>query len=132
MAVVTTIFAYEAAFGGQTYTVTNKGMHEVDFEYGGQSISDWLSNPLPTFKAVVDREVKVKIRLREVKTLPVIETTGNLVVKISAQGSTNSTVITFVNQMLVGIRGNQGRAGLGFTELSFEHLSTTGTALPIT
>jgi len=130
MAVATTIYAYEATFSGQTYTASNKGMHELDFEYGGTALKDWLSTPLPTFLAVVDQEVKVKIRLREVKTLPTLETKSDLVVKI--KGGSSDVTITFKDMVLCAINGNQGRAGLGYVEFAFEHVNSTGSAAPIT
>ena len=126
-----TLFAYEVTFNSTTYTVSSGGPHEFDFEYSGQVVKDWLEKPLPTFLALVDRECKVRVRLREVKLLPVLETKASLVVKISGKSGGVTATLTFANMVLVNITGNQGRATQGYVEFHFEHESADGTAVPI-
>ena len=126
-----TLFTYEVTFNGVTYTVSSGGPHEFDFEYGGQVVNDWLEKPLPIFLALVDRECKVRVRLREVKILPVLETKASLVVKISGKSGGVTATLTFANMVLVNITANQGRATQGFCELHFQHESADGTTVPV-
>jgi hypothetical protein len=126
-----TLYAYSVVFNGVTYTATAGGPHEFDFEYGGQVVNDWLEKPIPIFLALVDREVKVRVRLREVKTLPVLEVKSSLVVNISGKSGGVTATLTFANMVLVNINANQGRATQGFCELHFQHESADGTTIPV-
>ena len=117
-------------FNSTTYNATTGGTIRLQYSARGEPLEDWTgTDEWNTFCAIVNKRLRVRLTLREVKCTVALGTTdtscaGTLTVK----GGTS--VITFVNLHLFAVEGDAGRAEVGTCVLEFAHQSADGTATP--
>jgi hypothetical protein len=131
MAVVTTYYLKTLTWNGNTWDSSAGGTLELNYEHDGEFLKGRTGDDeYPTFGAVVDKNCRVTVRLRDViQSAALGAASSNIVATLKAKATTPS--ITFANMNLVAVRGAQGRATLGDVTMVFEHLSSNGSTNPV-
>lgn len=130
MAVTVTYYPESVLWNGVTYSCTVDGILQVTYEHSGTPLEDRTGcDQYPTNVIVVDKSMRVTMRLRTVKQTTALGTKSNLVATLKTPAGTS--VLTFPGMVLVDVRGQQGRAQVGDVEMVFVHESADGTTVPI-
>lgn len=131
MAVTVTYYPESVLWNSVTYSCTEQGIIQVNYEHSGSPIEDRTGcDEYPTSVIVVDKGMRVTMRLRTVKQTTALGVKSNLVATLKTK-SGGTSVLTFPGMVLVDVRGQQPRAGVGDVEMVFVHESADGTTVPI-
>ena len=131
MSVATTIYLQSATWNSITFNSTSGGPIRGEYSHVGEAFDDRTAdNEYPTFLAILNKRLIVKLRVREVKQTVALGTKSNLVMTLSGKAST--VTINAANMVLVAIEpAGQNRAEAGAATFVFQHESADGTTVPL-
>ena len=131
MAVTVTIYPKIITWNSLTWDNTNGGPLAIRYMHTGRAITDRTGDSeYPTFTAIVDKELRITVSLRELKEVLVRGTKSDMVATVETKGGATST-ITFAGMVLEAGTGSQDRAVPGGTELTFVHENVSGANYPV-
>lgn len=135
MSINVSYYLQSAAWNSATWDNSTGGALEMTLEHTGDPLDDRTGiDEYNTFLAVVNKMLRVTIRLREVKwTTGLGAAESSLVLTLKKKtGNTEGTVtITLATMQLISVRSVQGRAATGDAELVFMHRSADGSTVPV-
>jgi hypothetical protein len=132
MAVTVSYYAKAITWNSITWDTTSGGPLEVSHEHGGDNIEDRTGdNEYPPFNTIVNRALRVTVRIREVKQTLALNSKSSLVATLTIKPGGPTQTVTYAGMVLKDVRGAQGRATVGDTELVFVHESADAQAVPI-
>jgi len=130
MAVNVTYYPKSITWNSITWDTTSGGPLEVTHEHAGDNIEDRTGdNEYPPFNVVVNRALRVTVRIREMRQTLALNTESDLVATLTVKPGTTQ-IVRYKNMVLKEVRGSQGRAVVGDAELVFVHESDAQ-AVPI-
>src|SRR5437016_424423 len=102
MSVATTIYLQSAVWNSITFNSTTGGPIRGDYSHAGEALEGRTAgNEYPPFLAVVNKRLKIRLRVREVKQTAALGTKSNLVMTLS--GKTGTVTINAANMVLIAI-----------------------------
>jgi hypothetical protein len=132
MSVNSTIYVSQITWNSLTWSATAEGGPlAIRINYEGRAVLDRTGDSiLPTAIFIVDHDLRVGVKLRDVTTLLAPDAaTTDLVATVTTY--TGTKVITLKTVKNVGSRTNQDRAGLGIIDIDFAHVSEDGQSTPV-
>jgi hypothetical protein len=131
MSVATTIYLQSATWNSITFNSTSGGPIRGEYSHAGEPYDDRTAdNEYPTFLAVINKRLIVKLHVREVKQTAALGTKSNLVMTLI--GKSSSVTINAANMVLIAVEpAEQSRAEAGHATFVFQHESADGTTVPI-
>lgn len=133
MAINKTYAITQVTWNANTWDKDTGGTIGASIQSGGEPLEDWVAaDEWPTFLAVVNKRLRVRLTMREPKWTeePGNASAANMVITLKTKSGT--VTITLATMILIEINPDQGRASMGETVLVFGHESADGTTNPIT
>ena len=124
-----TFYLNSATWNSITFNSANGGPIRGDYSHSGEPFEQRTgASDYAPFLAVLNKRLKIRLRVRDVKQTAALGTKSNLTMTLSGRTGT----INAANMVLIGIEpGDQPRAESGSAILVFQHESADGTTVPI-
>jgi len=131
MSVSNTFYLDAASWNSITFNSANGGPIRGEYSHSGEAREERTGgSEYAPFLAVLNKRLKIRLRVREVKQTAPLGAKSNLVMTLS--GKSGTVTITAANMVLIAIEpAEQHRAEAGSATFVFQHESADGTTVPI-
>ncbi len=126
-----TFYLNSATWNSITFNSASGGPIRGDYSHSGEPFEQRTGgSDYAPFLAVLNKRLKIRLRVRDVKQIAALGTKSNLAMTLSGRAGT--VTINAANMVLIGIEpADQPRAESGSAILVFQHESADGTTVPI-
>jgi hypothetical protein len=127
-----TFYLQSATWNSITFNSAGGGPIRGDYSHHGDPYEERTgASEYAPFLAVLNKRLKIRLRVRDVKQTTALGTKSNLAMTLS--GRAGAVTINAANMVLIAIEpAEQSRAESGSATLVFQHESADGTTVPIT
>ena len=126
-----TFYLQSATWNAITFNSASGGPIRGEYAHSGEPFEQRTGdNEYAPFLAVLNKRLKIRLRVRDVKQTLSLGAKSNLAMTLSGRGS--AVTVNAANMVLIGIEpADQPRAEAGSATLVFQHESADGSTVPI-
>src|SRR5476649_1885772 len=126
MSVANTFYLQSATWNSTTFNSAGGGPIRGEYSHAAEALEERTGgSEYAPFLAIVNKRLKIRLRVRDVKQTAALGTKSNLTMTLS--GKFGTVTINAANMVLLAIEpGEQGRDQAGSATLVFQHESADG------
>jgi hypothetical protein len=127
-----TFYLQSATWNSITFNSAGGGPIRGEYAHSGEAFEQRSGgSEYAPFLAVINKRLKIRLRVRDVKQTLALGAKSNLAMTLSARSGT--VTINAANMVLLAVEpADQPRAESGSATLVFQHESADGTTVPLT